>query len=234
MKSHPDESIWHQKLDWKTKPFTYRYAQPPEYHYSLDSIELMWRLGTFLQNQIGVQNLRVLDLCSGCGVLGFELNFWVPEKISSIEFVDVQIEYESYFERNRLITGTSDKPMTFRCMNYNQIPQMEHFKEAFDLVLCNPPYFRSDSGSLGKSAFRNRCDFLLDGSFAELCAAICHSLAPDGQAYILLKDLGSQGIDQLRELQENSGPDFNSRVISVVRGTPVIMMNKPKKNLKSF
>jgi tRNA1(Val) A37 N6-methylase TrmN6 len=213
-------------LDWKNKPFICHYAQPPEYHYSLDSIELVWRLGLSLQNDTNRNNLRVLDLCCGCGVLGFDLHYWIPEKIAATDFIDVQCEYKKYFERNRELTGTVHKPFNFHCMNYKQIPQHPELRQAFQLILCNPPYFRSDSATLGQSEFRNRCHFLLDGSFFELCEALIFCLAPDGEAYILLKNLKAQGIDQLKELQEFAGQKFKAETIGIVRGTPVVRLRR--------
>jgi tRNA1(Val) A37 N6-methylase TrmN6 len=227
MINHQEDDVWKRKLDWKSKPFTFRYAQPPEYRYSLDSIELMWRLGTFLRSvSQPAEKLRVLDLCCGCGVLGFELHYWIAEKIESAVFADVQKKYESYFETNRKITGTADKPFQFCCINYCDIPQLSEFSERFNLILCNPPYFRRENGSVGISDFRNRCHFLLDGSFSELCSAIFHCLAPRGQAYVLLKDLSVQGIDQLKELQKSAGEKFECTEICRVRGTPVVRIQR--------
>lgn len=221
--------FWSAELNWREKPFTYRYSQPDEYRYSLDSIEFMWRLGMVLNKESKTAGLHVLDLCAGCGVLGFELNFWLREKISSLTFVEVQKEYAAHLQNNRRITQTHDKDVTISNVNFRDLPSLKNFRQAFDLIVCNPPYFREQTASLGKSTFRNRCHFLIDGSFAELCAAIFYCLAENGEAYVLLKDLTAQGVDQLAELRAHADENFTAEVMGIVRGTPVVRI----RNLKS-
>jgi tRNA1(Val) A37 N6-methylase TrmN6 len=189
----------------------------------------MWRLGMVLNKESKTAGLHVLDLCAGCGVLGFELNFWLREKISSLTFVEVQKEYADHLQNNRRITQTEDKDVTVSNVNFRDLPSLENFRQAFDLIVCNPPYFREQTASLGKSTFRNRCHFLIEGSFAELCAAIFYSLAENGEAYVLLKDLTAQGVDQLAELRAHADENFTAEVMGIVRGTPVVRI----RNLKS-
>lgn len=221
--------FWNAELNWRDKPFTYLYSQPSEYRYSLDSIEFMWRLGMILNKETSTEQLRVLDLCAGCGVLGFELNFWLREKISSLTFVEVQKEYTEHLQNNRQITQTQEKDVNIKNINFRELPRLESFRQAFDLIVCNPPYFREQTASLGKSSFRNRCHFLIEGTFAELSEAIFYSLAPGGEAYLLLKDLTAQGVDQLAELRLHANGFFAAEVMGIVRGTPVVRI----RNLKS-
>lgn len=220
--------FWSAELNWREKPFTYLYSQPDEYRYSLDSIEFMWRLGMVLKEVQGKAQLRVLDLCAGCGVLGFELNFWLREKISSLTFVEMQTEYAVHLQKNRHITQTQDKNVTICTTNFRDLPRLESFRQTFDLIVCNPPYFREQTASLGKSSFRNRCHFLIEGSFVELCEAIFYSLAQDGEAFVLLKDLTAQGVDQLAELRTHANENFTAEVMGIVRGTPVVRIRPLK------
>lgn len=215
-------SAWSEPLNWAEKPFTYRYSQPREYHYSLDSIEFMWRLGRALKHQPSSKKLRILDLCAGCGVLGFELNHWIPELIDSIDFVEIQPEYEAHFMENLSITGSNDSNFRFNLLNFKQVATEQRFQKYFDLIVCNPPYFRPQTSSLSKSQFRNRCHFLLDASFSDLCSAICESLSAQGQAYVLIRDLREQGIDQIADMMVNVGPKFSVEKIANVRGTAVV------------
>lgn len=214
--------VWNRPLEFSTKPFTYHYAQPQEYRYSLDSIEFIWRLGQFLNEQDSKREMRVLDLCSGCGVLGFELNYWCSDRIKSVDFVEIQPEYLPFFEKNRVITQTDHRPFRFHCVNFNQLNQQEEFQKKFDLIICNPPYFRIETASLGQSTFRNRCHFLIDGSFAELCSSIFACLADDGEAYVLLKDLSTQGVDQVKQMRELSMGAHSIEVLGRVRGVPLV------------
>jgi tRNA1(Val) A37 N6-methylase TrmN6 len=89
-------------------PFTYEYSQPEEYHFSIDSIEMPWEVVTSLKARLAEGELaaadlkewKVLDLCAGCGVLGFELNFHLPD-LCHIDFVEVQEIYQNHFEHNK-------------------------------------------------------------------------------------------------------------------------------------
>ena len=222
------EQVWNAQPNWKTKPFTYHYSQPSEYRYSLDSIEFMWKLGKILRANDQLKDLRVLDLCSECGVLGFELNYWIPEKINSIDFIEIQPEYEKHFKLNLEITNNQSKNFNFHRMNFNELPAQNSFNQDFDVIVCNPPYFRSQTAILSSSDFRKRCHFLLDGNFSELCASLFYSLAPTGEAYVLLKDLTAQGVDQLQELKHFAGAEFAVDVLGRIRGIPVVRITKNK------
>src|ERR1700743_1312527 len=89
-------------------PFTYEYSQPEEYHFSIDSIEMPWEIAQALKGRLHegeltpeqIKSWRALDLCAGTGVLGFELNFHLPE-IRHIDFVEVQEIYQTHFEHNK-------------------------------------------------------------------------------------------------------------------------------------
>ena len=69
--------------------FTYQYAQPGEYHFSMDSIHLAESVAKHLQSREDLASLRVLDLCAGCGVIGIELSWYLP-LLKKIDFVEIQ------------------------------------------------------------------------------------------------------------------------------------------------
>nr|WP_232004068.1 hypothetical protein [Legionella jordanis] len=50
-------------------------------------------------NQTDLSSLKVLDLCAGCGVIGFELS-WHLQGIRQIDFIEVQDIYTEYFFQN--------------------------------------------------------------------------------------------------------------------------------------
>lgn len=217
--------VWQETFDLKLKPFTYQYSQPTEHRYSIDSIELCWKLGRILNQRNDKQKLRLIDLCAGCGVMGFEIAHWCP-RIECVKFIEIQSEYEQHFNENLRVTGRPSESFCFYGINYEELSQHPELKNWADVVVCNPPYFRPTSGSLGKSTFRNRCHYLLDSTFEQLCAAILYCTRANAEAYLLLKDLNAQGVDQLAELRSHLGQAASAEKVGEVRGVDVIGVYK--------
>lgn len=215
---HP---YWNEPFDLSSKPFTHRYSQPKEHRYSIDSIELCWKLGRILNQRNHKHKLRVMDLCSGCGVMGLEIAHWCT-RVEHVDFIEVQSEYVQFFNANLKITGRSAEHFVYYDLNYRDISRYPNLNNNSDLIVCNPPYFRMETGSVGKSTFRNRCHYLIDSDLQRLCSAILFSLRPRGEAYILVKDLSAQGINQLAELETQFRNQASVEKVGQARGVDVV------------
>lgn len=165
--------------------FTFDYFQPSEYHFSLDSVLLPKIVAKQLkEDQIDVSSFKVLDLCSGTGIIGLEFSHYLPQ-IDSIDFLEVQKVYEEYFKKNLALVAPSKKNFNFLNLNYDEMISNLSFHEKYDLILCNPPYFFKNEGVLSPSEFKNRCRFFMDSSFDNLIKAVGHALKNGASAYIL-------------------------------------------------
>ncbi|QDK36696.1 methyltransferase [Bdellovibrio sp. NC01] len=184
--------------------FTFNYSQPEEYRFSHDSVFLARRVFELLKPS-ELDGMRGLDLCSGCGIIGLDFLFHCQKEWQRtpqiFDFLEVQNVYLPHFMENKSRLGSVACDLNFVNENYECLSAPE-FAQRYDLILCNPPYFFADKGSLSPSEFKNRCRFFIDSGFKELLFAIANSLSARGQAYLLLRDLSEHGWNSLKECEK--------------------------------
>lgn len=90
---------------------------------------------------------RICDLGTGCGILPF---LWLRDGISAqITGVEIQPEAVSLADRTAEKNGFSNA-VCFVCTDLRDFAPAQAGR--FDLVTCNPPYFRPQSGRPPRSA----------------------------------------------------------------------------------
>ncbi|MCC2678568.1 MAG: methyltransferase [Pseudobdellovibrio sp.] len=210
------------------KSFTY--AQPETYHFSHDSVFLARNVF----DAVRAENLpadKILDLCSGCGIVGLDYAFHMAKELgrkSAIDFVEVQNVYEPFLNENiHTLNSLFPGMLTSNCVfeNYENLHLSPAMKAQYDLILCNPPYFRPGQGKLSPSDFKNRCRFFIDSGFKELMEAISFLLKPGGSAFILLQSLEDHNIDIMSELE--SYQLFTVQKRGLIRATGFYQLIKP-------
>ena len=174
---------------------TFNYSQPSEYRFSHDSVFLARFVFEYVRKN-KVNDADLLDLCSGCGIVGLDYLFHQAVlgepgqalSTKTADFMEIQEIYREHFEENLrrfklhfpISTQTSFLKSNYAdCLN---IPEIKKY----DLILCNPPYFHGGTGKLSPSEFKNRCRFFLDSDLPTLFLAITSMLKPRGQAFVLV------------------------------------------------
>lgn len=115
--------------------FTFNYSQPSEYRFSHDSVFLAREIFEELKNKNEFKNsLRILDLCSGCGVIGLDFVFHILKEQTSdlntpvsleVDFLEIQDVYRPHFEKNVESLGSlfslSKTKLSFLNTNYENL-----------------------------------------------------------------------------------------------------------------
>jgi tRNA1(Val) A37 N6-methylase TrmN6 len=203
---------------------TSEYFQPEEYHYSLDSVILAHKVAAFYETYPTLEQLKILDLCAGCGVVGLEF-FCHLKKITSIDFLEIQETYRPYFDKNVQLINPSATNFNFLQMNYDSIFKAD-FANRYDIILSNPPYFFKGEGILSPSDFKNRCRFFIDSNLEKLISAVIFSLTPGGNAYLLVRPGTHHGRNLEQEIHNLVGALGATKIVDNVRGTNVLRITK--------
>lgn len=179
--------------------YTFNYSQPSEYRLSHDSVFLARQIFERTSDR-DFSEKRALDICAGAGVVGMDFLFHRRAAKQSVpcafDFLEIQEIYLPHFEENRLRMGPVGCRLNFLCQNYDQL-QRDEFRNVYDLIVCNPPYFLPQQGKLSPSHFKNRCKFFLDSSLEKLLLGVANCLASDGNCFMTLRDLTEHGFDTL-------------------------------------
>ncbi|MBY0555373.1 methyltransferase [bacterium] len=210
---------------------TFNYSQPGEYNFSHDSVFLAHRVSEIIKEE-NTRIKNVLDLCSGCGVVGLDLLFYLNQNNTvmpaHIDFLEVQDLYRTHFIKNveTLKTHISKIPdYRFLNINYNELSLLPDFHNKYDLIICNPPYFRKGFGKLSPNEFKNRCRFFIDSDYPNLIKSIEYSLHSAGKAFVLLKSLQEHGINIEKEFHSVS-PELKLKNLGLIRDTSLYCITK--------
>jgi tRNA1Val (adenine37-N6)-methyltransferase len=207
--------------------YTFNYYQPDEYRFSLDSVFLAQKVA-LLEEENKRTTLKVLDLCSGCGIIGLELSLHLKKKLY-IDFLEIQKIYQDHFEQNLKMVYPSiienSNHYKFLNLNYNSLLSAQH-ENSYDLLISNPPYFLKNEGLLSPSDFKNRCRFFLDSDFKTLFDSIIWVLKPNCSAFILVRSGVHHGRSPITEINKIIESKGRADIIDNIRGTDIIEIKK--------
>ncbi|WP_413287672.1 methyltransferase [Bdellovibrio sp. HCB337] len=208
--------------------YTFNYSQPEEYRFSHDSVFLARQVFEAI-NPDEIASLKGLDLCAGCGIIGLDFIFHCQKELRtsplSFDFIEVQDIYREHFNRNSQNISADKTSLQFLNINYAELLS-EPYQARYDLIVCNPPYFRPGQGKMSPSEFKNRCRFFIDSDFKTLLTAIARALSPKGQAYVLLRSLEDHGFDALQEAREILSGIGHIEPWADIRGTHAVRITR--------
>lgn len=208
--------------------YTFHYSQPEDYKFSHDSV-FFARAVHEIRLARPRSASRILDICAGCGIVGLDYIFHESRSGRGIpqvaDFLEIQEPYLPHFLRNRdHVEGLGEKAQ-FHVANYSVLLGPE-WAGRYDLILCNPPYFRVSQGARSPSEFKNRCRFYIDSDFKTLLLGIVNSLEDDGEGYLLLRDLSDHGVDLEAEARSVLGARAVLERIGDIRGTGLARLSR--------
>jgi len=152
------------------------YQQPEFYKFSEDSIFLSRQAIKRIKG-----HMRVLDVASGCGVVGLEV-IRIGEFKGQVDFLEIQPEFKSYFENNKKYLKAFNA--NFILGDYSKIS----LDEKYDLIISNPPYFSPEDHRFGLDENKNICRFFLNGDLDNLISFFRRHLKPKGIGLFLCRD----------------------------------------------
>lgn len=113
------------------------YQHKDGYRFSIDSV----LLAHFMTVKKGD---RILDMGSGCGILGLILMYRYGTRIQSITAVEIQKDLADLSEKNFTVNGFA------HCCSVVQTDIRTLFdhcpRESFSKIICNPPFYHSGRG----------------------------------------------------------------------------------------
>jgi len=120
---------------------------------------------------------RVLDLGCGCGVIGLILAHRQPQIV--ISSLEMQEDLAALAEENGRANGFGDRFQVIRgdvrAIGRRLAP------ESFDLVICNPPYRKKDSGRINQDDQAALARHELNGEIADFTRAAAFAVKNRGK-----------------------------------------------------
>ena len=155
------------------------YVQPDFYRFNQDSLDLI----RFILNRIPNAG-SILDVGAGNGIIGIELSRNLNPRMLSL--LEIQSEFEPYIQKN-ISLFLAEPTQTQTQIHISSLGQWQNVHH-FDLIVCNPPYYLPGHGQESTDQRRNLCRSFKSDSWEILFQRILDWLAPEGKAFIVIKN----------------------------------------------
>ena len=156
------------------------------------------------------QPYKILDLCCGAGVIGISLGYlteWLNKK-------NPQDQYEitaADISQGALAVTQANAKLHNVDLHIIQSDLLDNIIGQFDLIVCNPPYIRTNEIGVADKRVLKEPRIALNGGldglyyYRRIMATIRDHLRPDG---LLMFEVGYDQAEAVQEIAENNG--FNN------------------------
>jgi len=123
----------------------------------------------------------ILDLGSGCGIIGLVLAFRYPSV--TVTGIEIQSELVELAKKNIVDNGMQSR-ITIIEGNYRHTPDFI-VAESYDLVVSNPPYGRQGKGRISGEQQRARARHEIDARLSDMVQAAAYAVRNKGKVVIV-------------------------------------------------
>lgn len=120
--------------------------------------------------------LNVLELGTGCGIIALMLKYYRPKW--NVTGIEIQSHLVDIAQKNCEQSNLSVKFIHQDLISYNSI-------NSYDLIICNPPYYKADSGRISPIRERAVSRHEILCSHSDVVNSINVNLKKKGSAYLL-------------------------------------------------
>lgn len=159
----------------------FNYLQPPQYHFSQDSV----LLANYLANLARQQNFKnICEIGSGCGVISIE--FIIKSDIRAhFDLIEVQDAFTVPLKSNLFqLSQMNESTVNIIHKNFSEYTP----SKKIDLFYFNPPFSFIGEGRRSKNIVKDRCHFIEKDELQSICKKvreICHK----GTHFVLVLNL---------------------------------------------
>lgn len=193
-----------------------QYHQPDFYRFNEDSIQLVnFAIRYCLQQQR--QPREVLDLCSGCGIVGLDfLEKW-SHQINKLTFIEANKKFAEYLENNQKLSQQHLVGLSMQNIfeKFQNCLPLEEFKNAFDLILCNPPYYDESDYRFSPNSDNRMARSFQPPFLDELIQFLRTSLKHDGVALFLFHNSNLKTLLQYEHIKQLETVSVNVSLFSM-------------------
>lgn len=147
-------------------------ANPNLYRYTSDSIRLAKSVKASHKD-------RILDLCSGSGIIPLTLASYTR---ASIDTLELQYQLFDMARRSVEMNSLTDRIRVFQGDLVGYIPSV-----TYDIVTCNPPYYKAKSGETRDTQTSDIARHELKCTLSDIVITAEKSLKFGGKLYLLHK-----------------------------------------------